>query len=127
MPYMREIGLWYPCNPDNINILGPIFQQDNVHLHVNYYLTLELLANKGIEVLEHLGNSLNMSAIKNGWILIRITITNMWNRPPRVESENIEYAEWQAIPQDIIREWIIELTEDKQQMLDNIGGNDFYR
>jgi hypothetical protein len=35
VPYMREVSLQRPYDPDNLDIPGPIFQQDNAPLHVS--------------------------------------------------------------------------------------------
>ena len=63
IPYMRERALQRPHDPDNLDVPGPIFQQDNALSHISHW-TMELLAENGIEVLEHLGNSPNISTIK---------------------------------------------------------------
>ena len=61
-----------------------IFQQDNALLHASKW-TLRQLAQKGIEVLEHVGNSPDMNAIKGAWMPIRIAITQDWSAPHTLE------------------------------------------
>jgi hypothetical protein len=53
---MTEIDLQRPHDPDNLDIPGFIFQQDNAPSHKSHW-TLEMLHNAGIEILEHPGNS----------------------------------------------------------------------
>jgi hypothetical protein len=63
IPYIRERAIQLPHDPDNLNIPGPIFQQDNAVSHKSKW-TLALFAKEGIELLEYPGNSPDMSAIK---------------------------------------------------------------
>jgi hypothetical protein len=44
------------------------------------------LKKAGILLLEHVGNSPDMTAIENAWMPIQITITQDWNRPYTIES-----------------------------------------
>jgi hypothetical protein len=36
IPYMREVSLQRPHDPDNLDIPGPIFQQDNAASHISH-------------------------------------------------------------------------------------------
>jgi len=76
IPYIREVALQRPHDPDNLDVPGPIFQQDNAPSHISHW-TMELLTDNGIEVLEHAGNSPDMSAIEKAWMPMRIKITNV--------------------------------------------------
>ncbi len=51
-----------------------VFQQDNAPSHASRW-TLRRLAQEGIEVLEHIGNSPDMNAIEGAWMPMRIAIT----------------------------------------------------
>jgi hypothetical protein len=126
IPYMREVSLQRPHDPDNLDIPGPIFQQDNAPSHKSHW-TLELLANEGIELLEHPGDSPDMNAIEKEWMPLRIAITNVWNRPHTLEwTARAWHAEWLAMPQDTIRGWITEMMENNQRIIDDEGGNHFH-
>lgn len=126
IPYMYEVSLQRPHDPDNLCVPGPIFQQDNAPSHISHW-TLELLAQEGIELLEHPGNSPDMNAIEKEWMPLRIAITNVWNRPHTLEwTARAWKAEWEAMPQERIRGWITEMMENNQRILDNEGGNEFH-
>jgi hypothetical protein len=126
IPYMREVSLQRPHDPDNLDIPGPIFQQDNAPSHKSHW-TLELLAKEGIELLEHPGDSPDMNAIEKEWMPLRIAITNVWNRPHTLEwTARAWRSEWEAMPQDRIRGWIWEMLENNQRILDDEGGNRFH-
>jgi transcription initiation factor IIE alpha subunit len=61
-------------------------------------------------------------------MLMRIAITNVWNRPHTIEwTERAWYAEWDAIKQDEIKEWVHKMIKVNQEILDYEGGNEFYR
>jgi hypothetical protein len=126
VPYMYERSLQRPHDPDDLNVPGPIFQQDNAPSHISHW-TLEYLQQEGIEVLEHPGNSPDMSAIEKGWMPMRISITHVWNRPYTLEwTARAWYAEWEALDQDVIRGWIHEMIENNQRIIDDQGGNHFH-
>jgi hypothetical protein len=76
IPFMAEIDLQRPYDPDNLDIPSFIFQQDNAPSHKSHW-TLEMLYNAGIEILEHPGNSPDMNAIEKAWMPMRIAITNV--------------------------------------------------
>lgn len=127
IPFIAEIDLQRPYDPNNLDIPGFIFQQDNAPSHKSYQ-TLEMLYNAGIEILEHPSNSPNMNAIKKAQMPIRIAITNVWNRPYIVEqTKRAWYAKWEAIEQDEIREWVHRMIKVNQEILDHEGGNEFYK
>jgi hypothetical protein len=126
IPFMAEIDLQRPHDLDNLDIPGFIFQQDNAPLHKSHW-TLEMLHNASIEILEHPGNSPDMNAIEKAWMLMRIAITNVWNRPYTIEwTKRAWYAEWDAIEQDEIREWVHRMIKVNQEILDHEGGNKFH-
>jgi transposase len=125
IPYIREVSLQRPHDPDNLDVPGPIFQQDNASSHISHW-TMELLEKEGIKMLEHPGNSPDMSAIEKAWMPMRISITNVWNRPHTLEwTERAWYAEWEALEQDTIRGWISEMVETNQRILDDGRGQSF--
>jgi hypothetical protein len=63
-------------DPDTFECDQPcfIFQQDNALLYASKW-TLRQLKQEGIEVLDHVENSLDMNAIEGAWMPMRITIT----------------------------------------------------
>lgn len=123
---MKAIDQQRPHDPDNLESRGFIFQQDNAPSHKSHW-TLEYLAQQGIELLEHPGNSPDMNAMEEAWMLMRINITQVWNRPHTLEwTERAWYAEWEALEQDEIREWIHHMMEINQRILDHEGGNQFH-
>jgi hypothetical protein len=126
IPYIYERSIQTPHDPDNLDVLGPLFQQDNAPAHINKY-TLELLKNEGIQLIEHPGDSPDMNAIEQEWMPLRIAITNVWNRPHTLEwTARAWYAEWEKMPQDTIRGWVKGMIETNQRILDDEGGNHFH-
>ena len=80
-----------------------IFQQDNAPSHASQW-TIQELKKAGIPLLEHVGNSLDMTAIKSAQMPIRITITQDWNRLYTIkQTERAQKAEWANLHQDKIR------------------------
>jgi hypothetical protein len=68
-----------------------------------------------------------MNAIEKAWMPMRIDITKVWNRPHTLEwTERAWYAEWEALKQDEIREWVHHMMEINQRILDHEGGNQFH-
>ena len=58
---------------------------------------------------------------------MRIDIINVRNRPHTLQwTERAWYAEWEALQQDEIREWVHHMMEINQRILDNEGGNQFH-
>jgi hypothetical protein len=126
VPFMKAIDQQRPHDPDSLESRGFIFQQDNAPSHKSHW-TLEYLAQQGIELLEHPGNSPDMNASEKAWMPMRIDITKVWNRPHTLEwTERAWYAEWEALEQDDIREWIHHMMEVNQRILDHEGGNEFH-
>jgi hypothetical protein len=62
IPFIAEIDLQRPYNPDNLDVPSFNFQQDNAPSHESHW-TLEMLHNAGIDILEHPDNSPDMNAI----------------------------------------------------------------
>jgi len=72
---------------DRLNLMDRlpfILQQDSAPSHTSQYTTL-LFKEKGYLLYEHPGNSPDMNVIKHAWMLMRIAITNTWNRPHTLE------------------------------------------
>ena len=68
-----------------------------------------------------------MNAIEKAWMPMRIDITKVWNRPHTLEwTERAWYAEWEALEQDKIREWVHHMMEINQRILDHEEGNQFH-
>jgi hypothetical protein len=102
------------------------FQQDNAPSHASKWTRL-MLSNAGIQLHEHPGNSPDMNAIEQAWMPLRISITNVWNRPHTLEwTARAWYAEWEALSQDLIREWVHAQIDINQRILDDEGGNHFH-
>lgn len=126
VPFMKAIDQQRPHDPDNLESCSFIFQQDNVPSHRSHWI-LEYLAQQGIKLLEHPGNSPDMNAIKKAQMPMRIDITNVRNRPHTLEwTERAWYAKWEALEQDQIKEWVHHMIEINQRILDYEGGNQFH-
>lgn len=75
IPFMEEINIQIH-NPDECecDILRFVLQQDNAPSHASQW-TIRELKKAGIPLLEHVGNSPDMTLIESAWMPIRITIT----------------------------------------------------
>jgi hypothetical protein len=75
IPFIEEINIQIH-NPDEFECDIPrfVFQQDNAPSHASQW-TIQELKKAGIPLLEHVGNSPDMTAIESAWMPIRITIT----------------------------------------------------
>jgi len=73
IPFYHEITAQMH-DPDELNPRSFVFQQDNATSHASKW-TLRQLAQEGIKVLEHVGNSPDMNAIEGAWMPMRIAIT----------------------------------------------------
>jgi hypothetical protein len=105
---------------------GFLFQQDNAPSYANRWTTAELRI-EGILLFEHIGNSPDMNAIESAWMPLRMNITRDWNRPHTIEwTERAWKAEWEALPQDIIRGWVHRMIDINQLVIDHFGGNEFH-
>jgi|SRR5450432_2732159 hypothetical protein len=73
--YYRELTLQIH-EPDEFecDIQPFLFQQDNAPSHSSKW-TERKLRKEGIPILEHIGNSPDMTAIEQAWMPIRINIT----------------------------------------------------
>lgn len=124
-PYMQARKDQPPHSSDE-DMPGPIFQQDNAASHISKW-SIKLFQEHEIELLEHPGNSPDMSAIEKAWMPMRIKITKVWNRPHTLEwTARAWYAEWEALEQDTIREWVKEMIVNNQRILDDEGHNSFH-
>ena len=127
IPFIEEINIQIH-NPDEYECDIPrfIFQQDNAPSHASQWTIRELKKAK-IPILEHVGNSPDMTAIESAWMPIRITITQDWNRPHTIEwTERAWRAEWVNLHQDKIRAWICRMAVVNQLVIEHEGGNEFH-
>jgi hypothetical protein len=127
IPFMEEINIQIH-NPDEFECDIPrfVFQQDNAPSHASQW-TIRELKKAGIPLLEHVGNSPDMTAIKSAWMPIRISITQDWNRPHTIEwTERAWRAEWANLHQDKIRAWICRMAVVNQLVIEHEGGNEFH-
>jgi hypothetical protein len=127
IPFIEEINIQIH-NPDEFECDIPrfVFQQDNAPSHASQW-TIRELKKAGIPLLEHAGNSPDMTAIESAWMPIRITITQDWNRPHTIEwTERAWRAEWANLHQDKIRAWICRMAVVNQLVIEHEGGNEFH-
>lgn len=127
IPFLKALEST-PCHdPDSLEPAPkPIFQQDNAPSH-NSRHTLRLFEQEGIQLLEHPGNSPDMSAIEKEWMPLRIAITNQWNRPHTLEwTARAWEAEWEKFPIETIRGWFWDMIKVNQLIIDDEGGNKFH-
>lgn len=83
IPFYHEITAQVQ-NPDELNPRPFVFQQDNAPSRASKW-TLRRLEQEGIEVLEHVGNSLDMNAIEDAYMPMRIAITQDQGAPHTLE------------------------------------------
>ena len=125
--FIEEINVQiHNLNEYECDIQRFTFQQDNALLQASQQAIWEFEKAK-ILLLKHVGNSLDMTAIKSALMPIRISITQDQNRPHPIEwTDRAWAAMWAKLHWDKIKAWICRMATVNQLVIKHEGGNEFH-